>query len=313
MSNQKTMQELRDAFKTPDKKENEGTYSNSYYPFWNMKVGESCVIRFLPDANDSNPKGFLAEKKTHTLTINGEKHTIPCLKMYEGEDCPICKVSSDFYNVEGKGSPNGKKYYRSIQHVAQVLVMEDPLPPNTETGETHKGKVRYITLGFKLYNIIKAAMASGEFEVPPYYFKDGCNFTITKSQNGDWAAYDVGSTFSRKLTDLPEDVISGLDLVDLSTLLPRKPDRHVIEAMLSAALNGATYTTAEEDTDHPVSEVQPQAPTTTKTPAPVEQVPVKAPVKTPTPVVEASSDDDEDLDALMEQLNARRKAKEKVS
>ena len=71
-----------------------------------MKNGEQAIIRFLPDKNQDNPLGFLVEKLSHALTINGERKTVPCLRMY-GEDCPICAVSSAYYKDEDK--ENGKK------------------------------------------------------------------------------------------------------------------------------------------------------------------------------------------------------------
>ena len=127
-----SIDQLRAAFK---KEESTQSRPNNYYPFWNMQVGEQAIVRFLPDKDQDNHLGFMVEKMMHTLNINGENKSVPCLKMY-GEDCPICRVSSAYYKDEGKGSANGKKYWRKKQHLVQALIVEDPLPADKETGET---------------------------------------------------------------------------------------------------------------------------------------------------------------------------------
>ena len=69
----------------------------------------------------------------HNLEINGDRKSVPCLSMY-GEDCPICAVSSAYYKAEDK--ENGKKYWKKKQHIAQALIVEDPLPADEATQET---------------------------------------------------------------------------------------------------------------------------------------------------------------------------------
>ena len=92
MSTKKTLEQLRQTY-NPVKENNNNQQReqlpNNYYKFWDMKPGERCVIRFLADTNDSNPHGFLVEKKYHTLTINGEEKSIPCPKNYGEKECAI--------------------------------------------------------------------------------------------------------------------------------------------------------------------------------------------------------------------------------
>ena len=161
--------------------------------------------------------------------------------MYD-EDCPICKVSSAFYKEEGKGSPNGKKYWRKKQHIVQALIVEDPLPADDDTGETHEGKVRFLALGYQLYNVIKDAFET-DLENIPYLYEDGCNFIIKKTKNGDYDSYTVGSKFARKLTTLTEDEIALVEdnIVELKSLLPQAPEIEKVDSMLGSALTGAEY------------------------------------------------------------------------
>lgn len=238
----KSIQELRAAFKA---QETTGeNLPNNYYPFWNMNFGEQATIRLLPDANDNNPMGFLVEKRMHNLTVNGERKSVPCLSMYQ-EDCPVCKVSQAYYKA--KDENNGKKYWRKRQYIAQALVVEDPLPADQESGETHQGKVRFISLGYSLFNIVKEALESGELEEIPFAYKGGTDFIIKKTKKGDYADYTL-SKFARKESDLDDDTIAMVkeNLVDLSTLLPNNPGAEHISALLEADMSGGSVSETSE-------------------------------------------------------------------
>lgn len=262
-----SLEQLTAAYKKADT--NESRPSN-YYRFFDAQFDQRVIVRFLPDANENNPLGFMVEKLVHNLEINGERKSVPCLKMYD-EECPICKVSAAYYADEGKGSVNGKKYWRNKQHIAQALVMEDPLPADQETGENSEGKVKFINIGFQLYSVIKEAFESGELDDVPYLYENGCNFIIKKTEFGDRAKYDVGSKFARKSTDLTEDEIAFVsdEIVDLSTLIPANPGHEKIEAMLNAALTNTSYDesgNAEDDNkvddETPVKSSKPEKTTT---------------------------------------------------
>lgn len=219
------------------------SYPNNYYRFWDMKEGEHAVVRFLPDANPENPVGFYVEKRMHNLLINGEKKNVPCMTMFEDE-CPICKVSKSFYDKGDKES--GKAYWRKRQYLTQAIIIEDPLPADKETGETSQGKVRCLALGFQLYNIINDAVMSGELDTVPYMFKNGVDFIIKKSKQGEWSTYALGSKFMRQNRDLTDEEIAMAtsQMIDLSTLLPREPAQEFIQESLQAALNGGSVAPA---------------------------------------------------------------------
>lgn len=286
------MNQLKNAFKTPERENNNSGRQNNYYPFWNIKTGEQVNVRFLPDKNAENPMGFLVEKLMHTLIINGEKKSIPCLKMYH-EDCPICKVSASYYKAGDK--VNGKKYWRKKQHIAQALIFADPLPPNQETGETHTGTVRYLALGYQLFNIIKEAFEGGELDEIPYAFKKGTDFLIKKSQQGEYSTYAMGSKFARKSTDLDDDTIAYVQeqMIDLSTLLPRNPGAEKVQAWLEASLTGGSVDVAGTE-DHGDDEGEATVPT------------VAAPVVQRT--VETAGDDavNQEAEAILAQIRSRR-------
>lgn len=228
---------LKGAFAQEEKQEGTGGGNNNYYPFWNIAVGQRCVIRFLPDLNENNPRGFLVEKTTHNLTVNGQRRSVPCLGMYE-DDCPVCKVSQDYYKA--KDEVNGKKYWKKRQYIAQALIVEDPLEADKETGENHEGKVRAISLGFQIYNIIKEAFGSDELEGVPYDFTEGYDFIIKKTEQGQYASYAVGTKFANKQRALTDAELEAAEagMVDLATLLPQNPGEDWVRTRLNADLNG---------------------------------------------------------------------------
>lgn len=284
-----TIEQLRAIYNKEENRTNNEPRQSNYYPFWNMKVGERAVVRFLPDKNESNPMGFLVEKLMHTLEINGEVKSVPCLKMKDATaDCPICKVSSEYY--KSKNNVLGKKYYKKKQYIGQVLVIEDPLPANEETGEKHTGKVRLITLGYQLYNVIKEAFKDPEtLPEVPYSFDKGTDFIIKKTQQGEYSTYAVGSRFANKQRELVTNEMSiALEgMVDLATLLPRDFGKDKTEAMLEAALTGKALSEATHD-DHDD----------------VDTPPAEAVIA---PSVAAS--DDEEVDKMLAEIRGRKPGK----
>lgn len=294
----KSLKELKGIFEQEKQQGDRQTLPNNYYPFWDMKPGQRAVIRFLPDANPDNARGFLVEKVFHNLTINGDRKMVPCLSMY-GEDCPICKLSQDYYKV--KDDVNGKKYWKKKQYMAQVMVVEDPLAPDANTGETHEGKVRLVSLGFQIYNIIKEAFTSDELESVPYSYGDGYDFIIKKTEQGQYASYAVGTKFMNKQRAMTEEEIAAAEegIIDLATLMPKNPGFEKVQAMLNAELNGEDY----KDEGAGDSEGE-SAPVARKAP------PAETPKAAAKPAAsEPAEGADEDVDAMLAAIRARRAGK----
>lgn len=281
-----------------------GGNQNNYYSFYKMPEDAQARIRFLPDANEENSLGFLVEKLSHSLKINGEKKTVACLSQY-GEECPICKVAKEYYDVDDK--VNGKLYYKTRNYLAQVLVLEDPIVDPKH--ENAAGKVKLIQIGYSLFKIIKDAFESGELDEAPFAFNGGTDFLIKKTKQGEFASYTL-SKFARKSTDLTNDQIGLVQeaMVDLSTLLPKQPDTKLVDNLLKAALTGSRLAEddadSEDDDNAAFSAMANKARTKPMTSADDEDTPVA----TAAPVVSAS-DDDEEAAALLAQLKAKRAAR----
>ena len=222
---------LRAAFSSGNK----GNAPSNYFPFFTMNDGDQSIIRFLPDANAENPLGFLVEKRTHVLKVNGRDKSVPCLKMY-GKACPICNVSSQYYNAGDR--INGKKYFRKIQHIAQALIVTTPIQPK-EGEEKFEGTVRLVQLSPQIHKVIHEAILSGDLEEHPADYQYGTNFIVKKDKQGDYSTYSF-SKFAKRETALDEDTIDYCksQLKNLSTLLPAEPSVEEVEAWLEAEMTG---------------------------------------------------------------------------
>jgi hypothetical protein len=275
------------------------TYVNNYYPFWSMAVGQRVVVRFLPDLNEENPHHFMVDKVQHHLVINGQERKIPCLSMY-GEDCPICKISQAYYKV--KDEINGKKYWKKRQTLAQAIIIEDPLPADPETGETHLGKVRVLTMGYQLLNIIKEGLADPDLEGHPADVTIGCDFVIKKTEQGKYASYAVGTKFTNKVRALTnaELAVAEAGMVDLATLLPKHPGVDKVQAMLDAEMNGETYEDEKSNWNAPSTSTKP-APA-----APQAAITADAPWND-SPATTSDSGENPEVEDMLATIRARRK------
>lgn len=228
----------------PEKKQNTNSYTK-FYNFWKIAVGETAIVRFLPDLNKDNEREFVVENLTHTFNINDKKRVVACLEMHDGYGtCPVCALSRDYYNQaraagETKEKPGaltalGKKFYRKQEFLGQVHVLQSPI--EFEKNEGHENEMP-VGLGPQIFKLIQAAFASGDLEEVPHAFKGGYDFRIIKSAQGDNANYTL-SKFAPKQSDLSDDTIAGLNLYDLSTLRNRRIDKATLEAMIIADQTG---------------------------------------------------------------------------
>lgn len=218
--------------------EHSGGQSSIFYPYYELKIGASSRVRFLPNLvdDDSLVFGFLKQKFIHKFEVNGEPKAVPCLEMY-GEACPACETSRKYYKAGDKDQ--GKKYWRKKGYLAQILILEDGIE-HTDGEEDFVGQVKPINLGFQLYNIISDAIMEGELDEPPYAYEGGTDFVIKRTQQGEYATYIIGSKFVKKPTDLDAETIDGIEgqLTDLNTLIPAKPEYNLVKKLVKASIEG---------------------------------------------------------------------------
>jgi hypothetical protein len=234
-----TLADLKERMKQREKNnKNKGSFNKNSYPFFTMKEGESARIRILLDKNhEDNPMMYYVEHFTHLLDMGDKKKKIPCLKHQFNEDCPICDLSAEHYN-QGD-TTTGKYYYRDKKRVIRAIVMEDPLPPDEETGETYVGKTVNVYLSYQLMEVIDNQIL--ELDAPPWDLDNGYDFIIKKTSKGEYAGYDVASQFARKSTKVPQEYRDNMELIDLSETIPEKPSLEKVQAMLDAHIDGVEY------------------------------------------------------------------------
>ena len=239
-----------------------------FFNFWKAPVDTVSTVRFLPDANEENPMGFLVENLAHELKINGKREKVPCLKMY-GEDCPICTLSQKYYDEKDPehNEALGKKYYRKKSYIGQVLVLETPIEHDQEQ------LVKLIEFGPKIFKQIQASFSSGDLEEAPYEIKGGYNFRIKKSKSGEYADYGT-SSFSPKQSDVAPDVVELMKLYRLEDYRTPRVSRDVMEAMLLAEQTGGDF-------DGGDAAETPKAPAATPKPKPILVEDDAAPASTP--------------------------------
>lgn len=278
MSTLSKMEQLKAAFAGKASSGNNDASWKKFYRFWSMNEGETAIVRFLPDADEDNPMGFLVENLVHELHINGERKIVPCLEMY-GEQCPICQLSRKYYDQ--KDEETGKKYYRKKSFIGQVLVLESPIEHDQDQ------LIKLVDFGPNIFKLIQSAFQSGDLEVEPYALKAGYNFRFKKTKDGKWASYST-SSFQPKPTDVDDDIIEKLELVDLKAYRQRQISRAEIDAYLLADQTGGTV----------------EAPTKTETPKTVVETKTEtiSETKTETPVESSGT-------SVLQQLRDRAKAK----
>lgn len=308
----KKLEALKALFKKEKEKKGDGAgrKRGDIYPFWQMDIDKKAVVRILPDKNPENPYMFYVDKLEHTLSINGKDERIPCLQMY-GEKCPVCDLSRQYYKAEGKQSVNGKYYWRSKTSLIRVLVVEDPLPPDEETGEKAEGKVFNTQFGYQLMEKIKEEIGSDDMADDPWDMDVGYNFEIKKTAQGTHGTYAIGSRFARRPSAIDPEIAETIELVDLETLLPTNPGYDAVKRKLEAHLNG----TDDED-DNGEDEQQAPPPKQAKAPKPIakpavsedddEQAPPPKASKTPAaPEPDGDDDEDDDIIARLRQRNKK--------
>lgn len=306
---------------------NNGGGRKDFYPFWLMPADKKAVVRILPDLNPENPKLFYVDKLEHRISINGKDRTIPCPKSHdETNKCPICELSAQYYKAEGKGSKNGKYYYRNRTSMVRLLVLNDPLPAD-DSGETAEGKVLNSQFSYQLMEKIKAQLSSDELDddLDVFDLDRGLNFNIIKSlkPGTEYADYGIASEFSRKITAIPAEYRDNVELIDLSTLLPENPGYDAVKRLLDAHLNGTDEGGDSEDGDSGEDDNMRALMERRKAKAAAaankvanededdEPAPQKTASKKPV-VVDEDEDDDADLEEMMRQIKERRAAASKA-
>lgn len=277
---------------------------NSIYAHWNLEEGQSCTLRFLPDANTKNTF-FWQERQMIRLPfagIRGEMESkqvyvqVPCMENWN-EACPILAEVRTWFKDKSL-EEMGRKYWKKRSYVFQGFVRENPLADD----KAPENPIRRFIIGPQLFAIIKAALMDPELEEMPTDTLRGLDFRITKTSKGGYADYST-SKWARKesaLTETEQAAVAAHGAFDLSTFLPKKPtdvELKVIKEMFEASVDGQPYDTERWGQYFRPAGVQAPggsggaAHTDEDAPAPVAKPALK--VATPAPAVNSDFDDDD--------------------
>lgn len=219
------------------------------YAHWNIGEGETAIVRFLPDGNETNPY-FWVERAMIKLPFAGIKGgdskdtmvQVPCMEMYDTDvPCPILAEVRPWFK-DASLEDMGRKYWKKRSYVFHGFVHSDPMNEENKP----ESPIRKFMISPSIFNIIKASLMDPEMEDLPTDFSNGLDFRISKTQKGQYADYGT-STWARKETALTDDeqaAITAHGLTDLSTYLPPKPDANalkIIHEMFEASVDGQQY------------------------------------------------------------------------
>jgi hypothetical protein len=231
------------------------------YPHWDMQVGESCILRFVPDGDENrtffqehfeNPIPFVGttENPTKPVTIY-----VPCSEspLYGGakaHPCPIQRriQTENWYKIESM-IPVARKYYRRASFHLQGFVRQNPIKSDLQAIEAANNsdgaglaRLRQFVFVKSLFNTVAQFLEDPDLDTLPTDFEVGRNFRITVSSVGDYKNYS-GSFSSAATPLLPEERawIEKHGIPTISSLLPPLPspeEQKEHYAMFEASLNG---------------------------------------------------------------------------
>lgn len=235
-----------------------GFGDNAVFRHWDIPVDGFCVLRFLPDGDDTNPffwrhrfvrkipfsgiVGRSDNKKVHVVTPawNSDIEHMPPEYVISREADPIQDLIKTWWN-EGR-QEEYRVYKRKETCIYQSFVrnsggVEEEAPENP---------IRRNLLNTKLQKKVTTFIRSPDNEHNPCDFEQGVDFIVNKTQSGEFSVFDT-SEFSRKVTPLTDEELEAIDkfgLFKLSDYLPKPPnaeESQAIQEMFEVSVAGGKY------------------------------------------------------------------------
>ena len=242
------LDEIRKKLQAADARKQPSTSSGETFPFWNLDNDTSAKIRFLPDGNEENTF-FWVEKQVIKLRFPGIKGDdenkeviiqVPCMEMY-GESCPVLAEVRPWWNDDTLKS-TASQYWKKRSYMFQGFVQDSDF----QEKDLPENPIRKFVIGPQIFTLIKSSLLDPDLEALPTDYYNGLDFTITKTQKGQYADYSTSKWARREtaLTDEQLDAVKEYGLKDLSDRLPEKPSAEALGAiyeMFEASVNGELY------------------------------------------------------------------------
>jgi hypothetical protein len=245
-----TLAEIRSKLKEQEQRQsgNNTGGDNAIYPFWNIKEGDSAVLRFLPDGNKDNTF-FWTERLMIKLPFPGVKNEtdskpiqvqIPCMEMY-GDTCNILNEVRGWFK-DSSLEDMGRKYWKKRSYLFQGFVVDNPLQEDT----TPENPIRRFIIGPQIFQLIKQALMDPDMEELPTDYTSGIDFRLNKTSKGGYADYSTSNWArrDRPLNDREMHAINTNGLFNLNDFLPKKPtdvEIKIMQEMFEASVDGEPY------------------------------------------------------------------------
>ena len=245
-----SLADIRARLAAQDNKRNK-TYTEGdgpVYPHWNIKEGETAIIRFLNDGNADNPY-FWVERAMFKFPFNGIKGDptagtnvivqVPCMEMYGEKDAILDEVRTWFKDASLEDM--GRKYWKKRSYLFQGFVRQDPMD-----GTAPENPIRRFMISPQIFTLIKNSLMDPEIENLPTDQNAGLDFRIAKTMKGGYGDYTT-SSWARRESALTDEEMAAVDAHGLSNLadfLPAKPTEEVqkvIREMFEASVEGEPY------------------------------------------------------------------------
>jgi len=226
----------------------QGGGDNAIFAHWNIQEGSSATLRFLPDADESNPF-FWKERQMIRMPFSGVKGQdenkpvtvqVPCVEMWN-ETCPVHAEIRPWFK-DTTMEDMARKYWKKRSYIFQGFVH------STDMEEENKPEnpIRRFVMSPQIYKIISSALMDPEFQEIPTDYEAGTDFKIVKSSKGQYADYSTSNWARRErsLNQEERDAIAAHGLFDLNDFLPKKPGPDEINAifeMFEASVDGQLY------------------------------------------------------------------------
>ena len=228
------------------------TGDKSVFAHWNIPEDSTAIVRFLPDADDSNPY-FWRDRVTRKIPFNavegvdlGNRQqvfvTVPDLNQFEKNLDPIQQEIGSWWE-EGR-QDEYRIYKKKFNHIYQGFVRVDPGAEKEE--DRPENPIRRFIMAPGLHETIKAIIMNPKIKHLPTDFENGRDFEINSRKKGQWNNYDASqwSFDEDELTEAELEALEQHGLWDLSQYVFEKPDAEYIEAiaeMFDASVAGLPY------------------------------------------------------------------------
>jgi len=162
------------------------------------------------------------------------------MEMYN-ESCPVLVEVRPWWNDETLKT-TASQYWKKRSYIFQGFVQDSSL----DEKDLPDNPIRKFVIGPQIFTLIKSSLLDPELEALPTDYYNGLDFTITKTQKGQYADYST-SKWARRETALTEEHLAAVKehgLKDLSEMLPPKPSPEALGAiyeMFEASVNGEMY------------------------------------------------------------------------